>query len=95
MPKAAHQMRPCLDCGAPSNGPRCPVHQAQQRAKYGHAHQLERAQWAPLVAAGGLTCPLCGGRIEPGTSWDLGHVPPPTRPQHARCNRSAAALGLG
>lgn len=63
---------------------------------YGYTvHQKLRQQWAPKVATGTVTCWRCGkliGRTEP---WDLGHDDHDrTRyrgPEHARCNRSAAA----
>ena len=91
--------RPCLDCGQPATGPRCPTHQRQQRAKYTTpAHTKGRAGWAPLVATGTVTCWRCGTTIPAGEPWDYGHTDPdsgyPTRwPEHAHCNRSAAALG--
>lgn len=86
--------RPCLDCGTPTVGPRCPVHQRAQRAKYGPLHQAERAAWSPLVASGQVECWRCELPIDPTTPWDLGHRPDGTRhPEHAQCNRSAAARG--
>lgn len=87
--------RPCLDCGTPTNGDRCPLHRQAQRAKYGRTHQAERATWSPLVNTGTIRCTICHQPIDPGTPWDLGHVPPPIHPQHARCNRQHAALGYG
>lgn len=85
---------PCLDCGRPADGPRCPEHTRVQRAKYSSGHRAVRAAWAPLVDAGGVVCsmPGCDELIEPGSAWDLGHVPPPSRPQHAACNRAGRAV---
>lgn len=67
---------------------------------YGRAHRNLRAQWAPIVEAGGVDCtaPLCmverdGGtrRIMRGADWDLGHDEADRRkyagPQHPECNR--------
>lgn len=62
--------------------------------RYGHAHRRLRAQLAPLVATGTVTCWRCGDLIAAGERWDLGHADDGTYrgPEHAgRCNRSAAA----
>jgi hypothetical protein len=62
---------------------------------YGWQHQKIRQQWAPLVAAGGVTCWRCGRLIEAGQLWDLGHSDHDrttyTGPEHRRCNRAAGA----
>lgn len=66
------------------------------KPRYGRPHARLRAQWAPLVAAGGVMCarPNCGRLIAPYEPWDLGHVDgDPTRiagPEHRRCNRATA-----
>ena len=62
---------------------------------YGAQHQRLRAQWAPIVAAGGALCAKCGQTIRPGERWDLGHVPGSGKrmyqgPEHRECNRSTA-----
>lgn len=62
---------------------------------YGAAHQALRRKWAPLVRAGGVACAKCGGLIQPGERWDLGHVPGSQRqayrgPEHRACNRATA-----
>lgn len=72
---------------------------------YGHAHQLERAAWAPIVAAGGVECrrgERCRAAelvIHPAEAWDLGHpdaeCPTPTAPEHLGCNRRTAARRPG
>lgn len=63
--------------------------------RYGVKHRRTRAQWAPHVEAGRVTCWRCGKVIRPGAPWDLGHADDdPGRhmgPEHAACNRSAAA----
>ena len=92
---SAQVKRPCLDCGVPTFGNRCSVHHAAHRAKYGPAHQAERAAWAPAVAAGGVICWRCGEPIVPGTEWDLGHrLHQRSHPEHAVCNRSADESGV-
>lgn len=62
---------------------------------YGWQHQKLRQQWAPLVAAGAVTCPRCGHLIPPDTPWDLGHHDHDrsryTGPEHTTCNRTAGA----
>jgi len=61
---------------------------------YGPAHRLERERLAVLVAAGGVACARCGKPIEPDEPWDLGHTDDRTAwtgPEHASCNRAAAA----
>ncbi len=46
------------------------------------------------MAAGRATCARCGGRIEPGQPWDLGHVDGDrlrySGPEHAACNRATS-----
>jgi hypothetical protein len=47
------------------------------------------------VNSGGVDCWRCGERIEVGEAWDLGHDDVDRSrwrgPEHARCNRAAAA----
>jgi hypothetical protein len=65
---------------------------------YGGAHQALRAKWAPLVAAGLVYChePVCieaSRRIEPGSDWDLAHLPDRSGwrgPAHSACNTAEA-----
>lgn len=85
----------------------CREHEAEHQQKlaerrggttargYGWKHQQERAEWAPEVAAGRVTCWRCGEPILPNEAWDLGHADEDrsiTRgPEHARrCNRREA-----
>ena len=98
-------VRPCLDCGRLgywSRSGRCddcrlsrqrrkdraPTRKAL-KAKYDHAHERLRANWAPIVAAGGVICPRCRSVIV--GPFDLGHQAngKPSRPEHPSCNRSA------
>lgn len=63
---------------------------------YGSGHKRMRAQWAPKVATGTVTCWRCGELIAPDDPWDLGHDDDDRSiyrgPEHAGpCNRSAAA----
>jgi len=61
---------------------------------YGWHHQVLRKRWALLVELGGIPCARCGGLIQPGTPWDLGHDDldrsRPSAPEHRRCNRSTS-----
>lgn len=62
------------------------------RRGYGRAHRQLRDQWAPLVAAGAVTCWRCNHLIGPRDPWDLGHDDHDrTRyrgPEHIACNRA-------
>jgi len=61
---------------------------------YGRAHQDLRAQWAIRVATGTILCARCGQSIDADQPWDLGHNEARdgyTGPEHASCNRRAAA----
>ena len=55
---------------------------------YGIEHQRERKRVAALVASGGAFCAQCGGWIEPGAKWFLGHDHRNggyVGPEHPRC----------
>lgn len=59
---------------------------------YDGAHDRERARWVPKVNAGLVDCARCGGPIEPGRPWDLGHTDDRSGwsgPEHVTCNRKA------
>ena len=64
------------------------------KRRYGRAHRLVRAQYAPIVRAGNPTCARCGEPILPYENWDLDHDdddPLQRRylgPSHRRCNRA-------
>jgi len=95
-------LKPCIVCGAPSNGPRCHQHGGNRRAMnttqrgYGSRHRRRRE--ALLQLALGQPCPLCGELMRAGQPLDLDHSTPlidnPTslgdRVTHARCNRRGA-----
>ena len=91
-------MKPCLDCGTPSRGSRCPTHQRhrdQQRGTttargYGTEHQALRAQ-ALAAYHPADPCRRCTLPLGPDPdALDLGH---PTDGftgyalEHADCNR--------
>jgi hypothetical protein len=63
--------------------------------RYGPSHRSRRAELAPLVASGCVTCARCGELIAPTDRWDLGHVEgDPYRyagPEHERCNRRTSS----
>jgi hypothetical protein len=62
---------------------------------YGSVHQRLRKDWAAKVRAGAVDCPRCGRPIAPSEQWDLGHSDDRTYytgPEHAVCNRRAAAI---
>jgi len=42
--------------------------------RYCSHHQAIRAAWAPIVAAGQVSCWRCHEPIKPGQPWDLGHA---------------------
>lgn len=64
-----------------------------EKRVYGPEHRALRAEWSPIVEAGGVSCARCGKRIKPGTPWDLGHTDDWTAytgPEHESCNSEAA-----
>ena len=56
--------------------------------EYNAAHRRARARWSRKVEAGGVPCGACGGLIEPGAPWHLGHNADRTSavPWHRLCN---------
>lgn len=62
---------------------------------YGAPHQERRARWAPLVAAGRVSCARCGDPIVPDTPWHLDHDDDDRSkyrgPAHQDCNSKAGA----
>jgi hypothetical protein len=73
---------------------------AQARPKqaargYGGDHKAERRRWEPKVAEGRVDCVRCGGPIEQGEAWDLGHYDDDRSrwagPEHVRCNRATSS----
>jgi hypothetical protein len=83
-------MVPCLTCGTPCKGPRCPAHQH----KYGRPHERAALTWQAKVDAGLVVCLRCHSLIPPGMQrgrsgdvWDLDHFDGALRPAHLLCNR--------
>jgi hypothetical protein len=66
-------------------------------SRYGRPHRQLRAQWAPRVASGGVTCWRCTRPIGAREAWDLGHDDDqPGRyqgPEHSACNRATRTPG--
>lgn len=84
--------RPCLTCGRPTTGTRCPAcgtspgRDPQRRAaNYGHHHRTERARLARTLPA---PCwYACGTILEPASDWVAAHVidGDPTSPRVVAC----------
>ena len=73
---------------------------------YGADHQADREKWAPLVAAGQVSCRrgkdcrfFPDTLIHRGQPWQLGHpdeeCSDPKAPEHRRCNTGAPGLIRG
>lgn len=86
--------RPCLDCGTPCHAPRCPACTSRRRSTlYGVDHVADRAAWAPLVAAGTVSCCACLRPIAPDAPWHLAHRGSrPSAPAHEQCNYDLRVL---
>jgi 5-methylcytosine-specific restriction endonuclease McrA len=52
-------MRPCLDCGEPSDGPRCPEHTTDPKTSA--AHRGYDAAWTKLSKRARRLQPFCSG----------------------------------
>lgn len=81
--------RRCSSCARAHNKAR------GTKAERGYGAEFQRARRAAKreVDAGRAKCWRCGGRIEAGAPFDLGHSDDRTvirGPEHVRCNRSAA-----
>ena len=84
--------RPCIECGRPTNGTRCPTcgtspgrDPARRAANYGAAHRAERARLATT-----LPTPCwygCGTTLHPEDRWVAAHIEDgnPTSPRVAAC----------
>lgn len=100
--EVAMPLRPCLDCGRPSDQSRCAacrsttnrerdqLRGSSSQRGYDAKHQAERREWAPLVASGSVACWRCNEPVcDP---WDLGHCDNDRSIRHgpecARCNRA-------
>ena len=99
-------MRICAVPGCPTayadRNTHCPAHRRQadrargtrQARGYDRDHDRLRADWAPKVATGAVTCWRCGDPITRGEPWHLGHDDNDRTtyrgPEHELCNLSAA-----
>ena len=81
--------KPCIDCGTPTTGTRCPVHETRHRAAVNRTQTLRRkarggrpqysGQWArqaAAVRANATTCWLCGDGPRPNDPWQADHLYP-------------------
>jgi hypothetical protein len=98
--------RPCLDCGALTQGSRCPACTAPREAVrsqardavrgnsaqrgYGYAHRKRRAELLPK--AYGKPCARCGMPILPGQALDAGHSTALAHDPHSKADRIEHAL---
>lgn len=76
--------------------PNTPAAKAR-RAKYNSPeHRAARKHYAAWIATGNGRCWRCGGRIEPGSDWHVGHDDDDVNvirgAEHASCNKRAAAV---
>jgi hypothetical protein len=94
--------RVCSQAGCPElvTGPMCAAHTrsrdrvrgTRQERGYDRAHEIRRAQLAPIVARGTELCARCGERISPWQAWHLDHTDDRAGylgPSHASCNMGA------
>lgn len=81
--------KPCIDCGTPTNGTRCPQHETRHRTKVNRTQTLTRrarggrpqysGAWAKQSAAirnTATTCWLCGDGPRPDDPWQADHLLP-------------------
>jgi rubredoxin len=82
--------QPCLDCGRPSEGSRCPAHRqahslarnqrAQARRSRGEGaprpYDAEYRKQAAVVRATTVLCWICGKGYDPADPWQADHVLP-------------------
>jgi hypothetical protein len=86
-PGCATMMKPCLDCGTPANGNRCPQHAAQRQAVLQRGQNQRRAikggrskyggayaRGGRVVRANATVCWLCGGTTDPTDPWQADHI---------------------
>jgi 5-methylcytosine-specific restriction enzyme A len=78
----ANPLRPCIDCGTPARGSRCPAHQREHERAYerkrGTSHQrglgAEHRRIRAQVLREEYTCWLCGQPARPGDPLTADHV---------------------
>ncbi len=90
--------QPCMDCGAPADGTRCPRHTAQHtqqknrlqttRRQGGRGYGPGWKQRAALVRATATLCHICGQPARPNDPWQADHIIPV---QHGGTNGPVAA----
>lgn len=81
--------KPCIDCGTPTDGTRCPTHQeiwgrdkdarqtAQRKARGGRPQYAGTwARQSRAVRANATVCWLCGNGPRPDDPWQADHLYP-------------------
>ena len=86
-PPGPPMMKPCLDCGTPTEGNRCPTHAAERRATLQRSQNIRRAnrggrskyggahqRGGRAVRANATVCWLCGSGPIPDDPWQADHI---------------------
>jgi len=106
VPVRPHPLRPCIDCGQPSEGSRCPEHTVDRRR--GRAQRSH--QWRVLSARIRKQQPWCEHchatehlqvdhivpvSVDPSREYDVSNLRVLCRPCHGRAARNQHHAGLG
>jgi 5-methylcytosine-specific restriction endonuclease McrA len=81
--------QPCIDCGTPTTGTRCELHNTRHQRSVNRTAQIRRASngrspydrgtyrtQAAAVRATATTCHICGEGPRPNDPWQADHVIP-------------------
>jgi hypothetical protein len=88
-PRRATMKQPCIDCGTPTVGTRCELHNTRHQRSVNRTAQIRRASngrspynrgtyrtQAAAVRATATTCHICGEGPRPNDPWQADHVIP-------------------
>jgi hypothetical protein len=83
-PPGPPMMKPCIDCGTPTNDTRCPTHtnehdRAKDRGRARHHNEYGRAKHrgeGARVRATATRCHICGQGPKPNDPWQADHLIP-------------------